>query len=122
MSKKAKAKKTTSTKRVKIHAEVAPAQTPKTEAPAVKTNEAPPAATKTDGKMSGLDAAAKVLEGSGPLNAKEMVEFMVARGLWTSNGKTPHSTIYAAIIREIALKGPQARFRKAERGRFTLAS
>jgi hypothetical protein len=28
------------------------------------------------------------------------------------------STIYSAIIREIATKGPEARFRKSERGKF----
>ena len=31
------------------------------------------------------------------------------------------ATIYSAIIREIAVKGDKARFRKVERGRFTLA-
>lgn len=70
---------------------------------------------------SGLDAAATVLAEAGePLNAKTMVERMLAKGLWTTGGKTPASTIYAAIIREIALKGTGARFRKVERGRFVL--
>ena len=73
-------------------------------------------------RPSGLDAAAKVLaEAGGPLNAKEMVERMLAKGLWKTNGKTPAATIYAAIIREIATKGDAARFRKVERGKFTLA-
>ena len=46
--------------------------------------------------MSGLDAAAKVLEESGqPMNAKEMVEAAEAKGYWKSpGGKTPHATVY----------------------------
>ena len=69
-------------------------------------------------RMSGLDAAAKVLEESGqPMTAKEMVEAAEAKGYWKSpGGKTPHATVYSAIIREIATKGGEARFRKAERG------
>ena len=68
--------------------------------------------------MSGLDAAAKVLEESGqPMTAKEMVEAAEAKGYWKSpGGKTPHATVYSAIIREIAAKGSEARFRKTERG------
>jgi len=73
------------------------------------------------GKPSGLDAAAKVLAEAGePLNTKQMVERMLAKGLWTTNGRTPAATIYAAIIREIAVKGAKARFHKVERGKFTL--
>ena len=73
-------------------------------------------------RLSGLDAAAKVLADAGePLNTKDMVERMLAKGLWTTSGKTPAATIYAAIIREIATKGDDARFRKVDRGRFELA-
>jgi len=79
-------------------------------------------AVRKDGKMSGLDAAAKVLGDAGaPLNAKEMLERIQAAGLWATNGKTPQATLYAAIIREIAAKGKDSRFRKTERGRFTAA-
>ena len=54
-----------------------------------------------------------------PMNAKEMIEAMAKKALWTSpGGKTPHATLYSAIIREIALKGKEARFTKTERGRF----
>jgi len=78
-------------------------------------------AKKKQRKPSGLDAAAAVLaEAGGPLGAKEMVERMLAKGLWTTGGKTPAATIYAAIIREIAVKGDQARFRKTDRGKFIL--
>jgi len=79
-------------------------------------------AAKGAKRTSGLDAAAQVLaEAKEPLGAKEMVEQMLAKGLWKTNGKTPAATIYAAIIREIAAKGTDSRFRKVERGRFTLA-
>ena len=33
-------------------------------------------------------------------------------------GKTPHATLYSAIIREIAWKGKEARVLKTERGKF----
>jgi hypothetical protein len=76
---------------------------------------------KKDGKMSGLDAAAKVLMDAGePLNTKTMVERAIEKGYWTTNGKTPAATIYAAIIREIAVKGSASRFAKADRGMFTI--
>jgi len=71
---------------------------------------------------SGLDAAATVLAQAGePLNTKTMVERMLAKGLWKTGGKTPAATIYAAILRECATKGAQARFRKVARGKFELA-
>ena len=72
-------------------------------------------------RVSALDAAAQVLADSDqPLRAKEMIEAMAERGLWSSpNGKTPEATLYAAILREISTKGDAARFRKVERGQFT---
>jgi len=71
-------------------------------------------------KLSAIDAAAQVLASSkAPMNAKEMIELMAAKALWTCpGGKTPHATLYSAIIREIALKGKEARFVKTERGKF----
>lgn len=76
--------------------------------------------TPTDGKLSALDAAAKVLGEAGtPLNTKQMIEAMASKGYWTSpGGKTPHATLYAAILREINVKGADARFRKTDRGHF----
>ena len=72
--------------------------------------------------VSAIDAAAKVLtESSEPLNAKQMIEAMAAKGYWTSpGGKTPHATLYSAILREITAKGNDARFKKTERGHFTV--
>ena len=74
-------------------------------------------------RTSGLDAAAKVLEESDqPMTAKEMVEAAEQKGYWKSpDGKTPHATLYSAIIREMAAKGSESRFRKAERGKFAHA-
>ena len=72
-------------------------------------------------RPSGLDAAVAVLAEAGkPMNATEMVERMLATGLWKTGGRTPASTIYAAVIREIAAKGNRSRFRKVERGKFEL--
>ncbi len=75
---------------------------------------------KANGKLSALDAAAKVLAtAKEPMNAKELIEAMAAKKLWTSpGGKTPHATLYAAITREIAKKGEDARFKKTGRGKF----
>jgi hypothetical protein len=42
-------------------------------------------------------------------------------GYWRSDGKTPVATVYSAILREIQKKGGESRFRKVERGKFTLA-
>jgi len=79
-------------------------------------------ATKTpvnNKPLSGLDAAAKVLADAGqPMRARELVDAMINGGLWKSGGKTPHATIYAAMIREIVAKKCAARFRKTDRGLF----
>jgi hypothetical protein len=72
-------------------------------------------------KLSALDAAAKVLAETGqPMNTREMIEALAAKKLWTSpGGKTPHATLYSAILREINEKGKDSRFTKTERGKFT---
>lgn len=74
-------------------------------------------------KSSGLNAAAKVLaEASEPLSCKAIVERTFEAGYWQSEGKTPHATVYSAILREMQKKGDEARFRKVERGKFELAT
>lgn len=91
---------------------------------ASKSPEAKPA-TKREPKperVSGLDLAAKVLaDARRPLPVKDITELVLAAG-WVTNGKTPESTLYAAIIREIAKKGKDARFAKHARGLFTATS
>jgi hypothetical protein len=61
-----------------------------------------------------------VLADSGKeMNCKELIETIAVKGLWTSpGGKTPHQTLYSAILRELQLKGKEARFKKTERGKF----
>ena len=96
-----------------------PAEAPK----AKKTRKAKQADAATEGngkKVSCLDAAARVLAEAGePLNAKQMIEAITTKGYWSSPaGKTPHATLYSAILREINVKGNDARFQKTERGKF----
>ncbi len=75
-----------------------------------------------NGKLSGLDAAAQILaKAKEPMGCKDMVEQAITQGLWSPGGKTPHATLYAAIIREISKKGKDARFKKVDRGQFQLA-
>lgn len=71
-------------------------------------------------KMGALDAAAKVLVEKGePMNCKEMIDAMSAKGYWKSpGGLTPAATLYSAILRELKIKGKEARFAKTERGKF----
>ena len=70
-------------------------------------------------KASLLDLAAEVLAKAGkPMGCKEIVEQVLKSGRWTTKGKTPAATLYAAIIREIAAKGKDARFHKTDRGQF----
>ncbi len=72
--------------------------------------------------MSGLDAAAKVLEEADePLRCKEIAERALEAGYWASDGKTPHATVYSAILRDMQKKGDESRFRKVGRGLFELA-
>jgi HB1, ASXL, restriction endonuclease HTH domain len=107
MSTKTATKKTGTKKTTKASAKNRPAKAPK---------------PKSDGKLSALDAAAKVLgEAKEPMNTKQMIEAMAQNGYWTSpGGKTPHATLYSAILREIDTKGSEARFKKTERGMFGL--
>jgi HB1, ASXL, restriction endonuclease HTH domain len=106
-------------------------KTKKTKAPkATKTAKAPrarktkPAGEAKPKKLSAIDAAAQLLAGSKePMNTRQMIEAMAAKGLWTSpGGKTPHATLYSAILREINEKGKDSRFTETERGKFTAKS
>ena len=71
-------------------------------------------------KLSAIDAAAKLLGETGtPMSCKELIDAMATKGLWTSpGGRTPAATLYSALLREINAKGKDARFIKAERGKF----
>jgi hypothetical protein len=89
-------------------------------APEAKATKAKKAKAPKEKKVSAIDAAAQVLAGAKePMNCKEMIEAMAKKALWTSpGGKTPHATLYSAIIREIATKGKESRFVKKDRGQF----
>jgi short subunit dehydrogenase-like uncharacterized protein len=112
MSTKKTAKKTAAQKEAKT------SKVPKA-TPAKKAKANGPTKGKAK-KASALDSAAKVLGDSKvPMSCKEMIEAMAAKGLWTSpGGKTPHATLYSAILREINAMGKGARFKKSERGKF----
>ncbi len=73
-------------------------------------------------RRSALDAASEVLKKADkPMRCRELIETMAERGLWTSpKGKTPHATLYAALLREIRNKGDASRFRRVDRGLFAL--
>ncbi len=73
-------------------------------------------------RRSALDAAAQVLaKAEKPMGAQELIAAMAEQGLWKSPaGKTPHATLYAAMLREVAAKGSASRFRKVDRGLFEL--
>jgi hypothetical protein len=104
MASSKKTKKSTATKAPKPAAKAAPAEKAKL----------------AKAKLSALDAAAKVLEERGePMTTGEMIDEMAAKKYWTSpGGKTPAATLYSAILREVNLKGKDARFKKTERGKF----
>ena len=89
-------------------------------APAKKRTAKPKDRTSAPKRISALDAAAQMLAASKePMRAKDLIAAMAEQGLWSSpNGKTPEATLYAAMIREIAAKGTEARFRKIDRGLF----
>lgn len=103
--------------------------TPKKAAPKRRTSGAKQTATprkpakKTVKKASALDAASTVLgDAKVAMTTKEMIDAMAEKKLWSSpGGKTPDRTLYSAILREIATKGKDARFKKTERGKFALA-
>ena len=98
-----------------------------TGAKATKDAKPPKAATRAKQgatkakKPSGLDAAAKVLaETKKPMTVREIVKVAFEKKYWKSDGKTPSATIYSAMIREVAAKGKESRFKKVGRGKFTL--
>ena len=86
-----------------------------------KAEKAKPAAN--DKPLSALAAAARVLTETGqPMTCPELIQTMATKGYWSSPaGKTPASTLYASIAREIKTKKDQSRFKKTERGKFAAA-
>jgi hypothetical protein len=85
----------------------------------------PPAVVKMTGekkpqKLTGLDAAFEVLKARcEPMTCKTIVDEMLAKGMWTTRGKTPYATINSALAREIETKPGDSRFAKVGPGLFT---
>ncbi len=102
--------------RTKQPKEVAPPAELKPAKKTTKTKAAP-----GDKQMSLIDAAIEVLrKAKEPMNCKEMVQAVFEAKLWTpGTGKTPHATLYSAILRD--MKSDTPRFEKVDRGQFTLA-
>lgn len=95
----------------------------KAKRPAKKAAKPAKAAAPANGKkLSQIDAAMRVLAKAGePMTCKAMVEAMAKQGLWTSpGGATPEATLYSSILRDLR-KGKDARFKKTDRGHFSLA-
>ena len=65
--------------------------------------------------------AAKVLTEAGEaMSCGAITQLAMSKGYWSPKGKTPHATLYSAILWEIQKKGDDGRFVKVERGRFAL--
>ena len=98
------------------------AKTTKSKKTAAPKAAKPKASPKSNGKLSCLDVAAKVLgEKKEPMSTGELIAVMAEKGYWTTpGGKTPAATLYSAILRELK-KGKDSRFKKADRGKFTLS-
>jgi hypothetical protein len=120
MTTKTKTTKATTTARSAKKATKAQSSKPATKRDAKESKQTEPA----NKKISQIEAAIIVLgKSKEAMNCKAMVEAMQAAGLWTSpGGATPEATLYASMLREINTKGKEARFKKTERGHFTLAS
>ena len=56
------------------------------------------------------------------MTCKKLIEAMAKKGYWSSpKGKTLAAALYSALLRELSTKGKESRFKKADRGKFTLA-
>lgn len=116
--KKTKTTKSAATTARKPRAKADKAVKPSKETKAAPASNSVPKPAKAK-KASGLDAAAQVLkDAKQPMRCREIVQTMLDKGMWATSGKTPHATIYAAILREINTKGKDARFKKTDRGLF----
>jgi len=72
-------------------------------------------------RLNLLDAAQRVLsETKTALTTREIVAACAEKQYWTSSAATPHQTLTAALNRDIAANGTQSRFKKTERGRFSI--
>jgi hypothetical protein len=69
--------------------------------------------------LNALDAAIRVLrEAKKPLTCQEIIDRMIKRKLWRTEGATPQNTLNAAIQRDAKANGEKSRFVKTGRGLF----
>ena len=80
---------------------------------------------KPQRRMSLLNAAVEVLKDAGPdhpMNAKEILEAILDRHLWTpTDCKTPEQTLYGSIFREISSKENPRIVKSDVKGKFRIA-
>jgi len=69
-------------------------------------------------KLTLMAAALQVLQSSRlPMTCTEMIDVLAKKGMWVSPaGKTPVSTLYAALSRSIKDMGKASPYRRTERG------
>ena len=61
--------------------------------------------------MRATDAVYQVLLAAGrPLTVANITQLILEKGLWTTQGKTPHQTISAALSVDLQKHGAQSRF------------
>ena len=90
---------------------VPPPVGPKTRKPTLKVNKVVEPVREPLAPLSLLDAAAVVLrESKMALSTREIIEIVVAQGLWESTGATPWATLNAALNRDIQANGAESRF------------
>ena len=74
-------------------------------------------------KSEALEAAEKVLQNaSGPMTTKAMMIEIRKQKLWFTTARTPHTTLAAAIARDMKRNGQDSRFIRLDRGLFQLAN
>lgn len=96
-----------------------PAENSAAALPTAKPPKPSAAKRKSEPRAGGLSAAHQVLSAAKePMNVRDITKAAIDKGLWAPGGKTPWSTLAAAIGREIKDKGKQSRFKKTDRGLF----
>ena len=73
--------------------------------------------------MNAIEAAAIILrETDGPLHYREITERMLARSLWSTEGKTPWHTVRKQLAEDIKARGSASRFAQHGPGVFALSA
>ena len=74
-------------------------------------------------KSEALEAAEKVLlKADGPMDTKTMMLAIRKQKLWFTTARTPHTTLAAALSRDIKRNGNSSRFQRIGRGLFDLTN